>query len=315
MNPLPATEALLNVAQRVIWFEEPSQALSNPARFLAYVMTFGTPEDLAALEGVVTQEDLRAALEQAPPGIFDARSWSYWHLKVGRQPPPPLPRRAGLAIGEPGLTRIGSLAVFAMALGTLACASSLGGEARVASPPVQQAVLTQDSGERSVEGRVERVELARRQDSGAPRPLETGLTWVGLPILVSDTLSLGALVLGTYTRSIPFLVVGELSWFIAPPIYHACVDTRPWASFGVRALGTAATWYVASRYGSGHTRDSPPPFHWVLVPIPFLVAEAIDIGLLAWKDAPETTKPVASTFTCAALPVPGGGTLSAAWRF
>lgn len=38
-------------------------------------------------------EDLREALDRAPPGIFDPRSWSYWHLVLDRWPPPPLPER------------------------------------------------------------------------------------------------------------------------------------------------------------------------------------------------------------------------------
>jgi hypothetical protein len=29
---------------------------------------------------------LREALDQAPPGIIDPRSWSYWNVRVGRYP-------------------------------------------------------------------------------------------------------------------------------------------------------------------------------------------------------------------------------------
>jgi len=33
-------------------------------------------------------------LDQAPPGVFDGRSWAYWHLTLkGRRRPPPLPER------------------------------------------------------------------------------------------------------------------------------------------------------------------------------------------------------------------------------
>jgi hypothetical protein len=41
----------------------------------------------------VTDQDFREALDHAPPGIIDARSWAYWHSKLGRFPPPPLPKR------------------------------------------------------------------------------------------------------------------------------------------------------------------------------------------------------------------------------
>ncbi|MEZ5583824.1 MAG: hypothetical protein R3F37_14710 [Candidatus Competibacteraceae bacterium] len=40
MRPIPLTPEMAAVARRVIWFEEPEQALSDPVRFLAYAMTY-----------------------------------------------------------------------------------------------------------------------------------------------------------------------------------------------------------------------------------------------------------------------------------
>jgi hypothetical protein len=96
MKVLPVTAALLRVARRVIWFEEPARALADPVQFLSHVMVFGSVEDLQALRGIVGKDDYREVLERAPPGIFDARSWAYWNLICGRQPAPALPVRAGL---------------------------------------------------------------------------------------------------------------------------------------------------------------------------------------------------------------------------
>jgi hypothetical protein len=96
MKPLPVTPALLKVARRVIWFEKPEEALADPVRFLAYVMTYGTAEDLKALDGIVSKDEFCEALDKAPSGVFDPRSWAYWNLKCGRQPAPPLPTRIGL---------------------------------------------------------------------------------------------------------------------------------------------------------------------------------------------------------------------------
>ena len=48
MKPLPATPELLSVAERVVWFKTPSEALADPVHFLAHVMTYGTVEDLRA---------------------------------------------------------------------------------------------------------------------------------------------------------------------------------------------------------------------------------------------------------------------------
>jgi len=96
MKPLPPTPALLTVARRVVWFKDPAAALADPVHFLAHVMTYGTVADLRALQGVVGPQEFREVLDQAPPGIFDPRSWAYWHLKCGRVPAPPLPVRHGL---------------------------------------------------------------------------------------------------------------------------------------------------------------------------------------------------------------------------
>ena len=101
MKPLPETPELLAVAERVVWFKPPSEALADPVHFLAHVMTYGTVEDLRALDGVVGLDAFREALDNAPPGIFDARSWAYWSLKCGRAPAIPLPVRRGLESTRP----------------------------------------------------------------------------------------------------------------------------------------------------------------------------------------------------------------------
>ena len=92
MKVLPTLPELLAVAERVVWFKTPAEALAEPIHFLAHVMTYGTIEDLRALEGIVGQREFEEVLEHAPPGVFDARSWAYWNLKCGRAPGP-LPAR------------------------------------------------------------------------------------------------------------------------------------------------------------------------------------------------------------------------------
>lgn len=93
MKPLPLSADLLAVAPRVVWFEPPEVALADPVRFLAYVMTYGTPKDLAVVRRHVGDDEFREALEQAPPGIMDARSWAYWNVMAGRDEIPPMPSR------------------------------------------------------------------------------------------------------------------------------------------------------------------------------------------------------------------------------
>jgi hypothetical protein len=93
MKPLPANRDLLAVAPRVIWFEPPEKALADPIRFLAYLMTRGTLEEIAIVRRYLDLDDFREALEHAPPGIIDERSWAYWNAMIGRYPAPPMPQR------------------------------------------------------------------------------------------------------------------------------------------------------------------------------------------------------------------------------
>jgi hypothetical protein len=93
MNPIPNTPLMMQIARRVIWFEQPEKALADPIRFMAYAMTYALHQDMRVIRRYVSDDDFREALDHAPPGIVDPRSWAYWNLKMGRYPPPPLPKR------------------------------------------------------------------------------------------------------------------------------------------------------------------------------------------------------------------------------
>lgn len=93
MKAIPLTPETEALARRVVWFEEPADALSDPVRFVAYAFARATHEDMKILRAFLSDDDLRGALDQAPPGIIDPRSWTYWNSKLGRYPAPPLPTR------------------------------------------------------------------------------------------------------------------------------------------------------------------------------------------------------------------------------
>ena len=105
MKSLPLTPRTLELARRIIWFESPEKALADPIRFMAYAMTYALPEDMRLIRQFVEDDDFREALDRAPSGIIDARSWAYWNSKMGRYPPPPLPvRRFDSAAKSPNPT-------------------------------------------------------------------------------------------------------------------------------------------------------------------------------------------------------------------
>lgn len=102
MRAIPLTPKTAEAARRIIWFEEPENALADPVRFMAYAMTYARHEDMRVIRQYVSDDDFRQALDGAPPGIIDPRSWAYWNLLMGRFPAPPLPKRT---FGDDGSVR------------------------------------------------------------------------------------------------------------------------------------------------------------------------------------------------------------------
>lgn len=84
---------LEHVAKRLFWWKPPVEALADPIRFLAQVMTYGTVEDILAAKRYFSDAAFREVLANPPAGVFDPRSWHYWHLVFGISPVPPLPTR------------------------------------------------------------------------------------------------------------------------------------------------------------------------------------------------------------------------------
>lgn len=89
MKALPDTQEFRSLAARIIWFESSDIALHDLPRFMAYAFRYATHADMQVLRTALDDDDLRAALASAPPGIIDPRSWSYWHAILGIFPAPP----------------------------------------------------------------------------------------------------------------------------------------------------------------------------------------------------------------------------------
>jgi hypothetical protein len=84
---------LERVAKRLFWWKSPEQALSDSHRFLAQVMVYGEIEDLAVARKHFPESAFRRVLAEPPAGLFDPRSWAYWHVVFGLEAPPEPPRR------------------------------------------------------------------------------------------------------------------------------------------------------------------------------------------------------------------------------
>ncbi|MEQ1879746.1 MAG: hypothetical protein ABL878_02120 [Burkholderiales bacterium] len=88
--------ALKALASRYVWWKTPDEAVATPARVIAQVMNIGDYADVQALARQVGDDVLRDVLTNAQAGQFSARSWAYWHYRLGLaevDEVPPLPVR------------------------------------------------------------------------------------------------------------------------------------------------------------------------------------------------------------------------------
>jgi hypothetical protein len=94
IGEMTGDEAVLrDLARRYVWWNPPEKALGRRSHFLCHLLQLGTAEDVRSARRILGDEALREALRDAPPGVLDARSWSYWHLVLFGRPAPPPPRR------------------------------------------------------------------------------------------------------------------------------------------------------------------------------------------------------------------------------
>jgi hypothetical protein len=76
-------DVLEPLARKYLWWKRPDEAIAVPERVIAQVMNLGDFEDVQTLANRVGDEVLREVLTHAEAGQFNARSWAYWHYRLG----------------------------------------------------------------------------------------------------------------------------------------------------------------------------------------------------------------------------------------
>lgn len=70
-------------AAKYIWWKTPEEALRQPDRVVAQVMELGDYTDVQTLAEQLGDIYLKTVLLHAPTGVFSAKSWAYWHYRLG----------------------------------------------------------------------------------------------------------------------------------------------------------------------------------------------------------------------------------------
>lgn len=74
---------LIPFARKYIWWKTPEEAVAMPSRVIAQLMNIGDYADVMDLTHQVGDDVLRGVLTHAEAGQFNARSWAYWHYRLG----------------------------------------------------------------------------------------------------------------------------------------------------------------------------------------------------------------------------------------
>lgn len=82
------------MARKYVWWQPPECTLADRPLFLAQMMNLGTADDIRWLLSCVSTPELRKVLRDPPIGIFNDRSWNFWHLRLDLTPSPKLPVRS-----------------------------------------------------------------------------------------------------------------------------------------------------------------------------------------------------------------------------
>ena len=90
---LTADERSAAMASKYVWWQPAESTLADRRLLLAQMMTLGTADDMRWLLSVVSSDHLLQVLDDPPIGVFNRRSWAFWHLRLGREPVPALPAR------------------------------------------------------------------------------------------------------------------------------------------------------------------------------------------------------------------------------
>jgi hypothetical protein len=83
---------LIPVAQRIFWWGQAEEWLEDSIRFVAQLMTYGDLDDVRLTLKLLGDRAFLDTLRNPPAGVFDPKSWTFWHTHY-HMPVPPLPTR------------------------------------------------------------------------------------------------------------------------------------------------------------------------------------------------------------------------------
>lgn len=78
---------LLPVARSVFWWGRSEDWLDETNRFVAQVMTYGNWDEVCLVAKWLGEDAFQRVLAAPPPGVFDSKSWVFWHHRYHLEVP------------------------------------------------------------------------------------------------------------------------------------------------------------------------------------------------------------------------------------
>jgi nicotinamide riboside transporter PnuC len=89
-------DALARLAGIYVWWKTAVEVAADPQQLIPRIMDRGDWDDVMLVENTLGNLPFRRAIESAEAGQFTARSWHFWHYRLGLakvDQVPPLPAR------------------------------------------------------------------------------------------------------------------------------------------------------------------------------------------------------------------------------
>src|SRR3989304_1530005 len=95
----PAARLLRELARKYVWWLPRREVGARPDLAITQTMDLGDFEDQRRLEAALGRQRLARVLQRAAAGRLSARSWAYWHYRLGLARPGRVPSRPRRSLG------------------------------------------------------------------------------------------------------------------------------------------------------------------------------------------------------------------------
>ena len=85
---------MASLVKKYVWWKTPEEVMKLPEQIRAQVMNLVIWDDVCLFERIIGTNGFCRVIKQAEIGMFNERSWHYWHHRLGLAPEGTVPHDA-----------------------------------------------------------------------------------------------------------------------------------------------------------------------------------------------------------------------------